>query len=105
MTANNRHVPDNALYDYGGTIMSTGRAQRIDEMIQEQIASGKKFTPADMARIQQDVHDIISRRMTPVILDLAKQVREDFSPEEQKDLDQMMSIMDGWDGAMDADSI
>ena len=35
MTANNRQSPDNALYDYGATIMSTGRAQRIDEMIRE----------------------------------------------------------------------
>jgi len=33
MTANNRHSPDNVKYDYGATIMSTGRAHRIDELL------------------------------------------------------------------------
>jgi hypothetical protein len=31
--------------------MSTGRAMRIDEMIREGIASGKKFTVKDMSDI------------------------------------------------------
>jgi penicillin G amidase len=33
VTANNRQVPDNSLYDHGAAQMSTGRAQRIDEML------------------------------------------------------------------------
>jgi len=33
VTANNRQVPDNSMFDYGAAQMSTGRAQRIDEMI------------------------------------------------------------------------
>lgn len=33
VTANNRHTSENAKYDWGSTIMSTGRSIRIDEMI------------------------------------------------------------------------
>ena len=32
-TANNRQSPDNSLYDNGATIMSTGRSQRIHEVL------------------------------------------------------------------------
>mmetsp|Transcript_34881 Transcript_34881/g.45925 ORF Transcript_34881/g.45925 Transcript_34881/m.45925 type:complete len:102 (-) Transcript_34881:1015-1320(-) len=49
--ANNRQWPDNASKDYGATIMTTGRAVRIDELIREKIASGKKFTADDMIAI------------------------------------------------------
>ena len=52
VTANNRQVSDNAVNDFGATSTSTGRAQRIDEMIQEHIDAGKKFTTEDMSRIQ-----------------------------------------------------
>jgi penicillin amidase len=33
VTANNRQVPDNSKFDHGAAQMSTGRAQRIDEML------------------------------------------------------------------------
>lgn len=61
VTANNRQVPDNALFDYGASQMATGRSQRIDEMIRLQIASGKKFALQDLADIQQDATDVQAR--------------------------------------------
>ena len=50
--ANNRQSPDHAAYDYGSTNMSTGRSIRIDELIRDGIAKGKKFTPEDMIEYQ-----------------------------------------------------
>jgi len=41
-------MPDNVKYDHGASIMSTPRQQRIVEMIEEGIKSGKKFTIDDM---------------------------------------------------------
>ena len=37
-TANNRAVPENSQYDIGGNAPSTGRAQRIDEILSQMIA-------------------------------------------------------------------
>jgi penicillin amidase len=50
-TANNRHMPDHASNDIGATSMSTGRAQRIDEMISGFIKDNHKITVEDMTSI------------------------------------------------------
>lgn len=50
-TANNRHMPDCSEDDIGATSMSTGRAQRIDEMIRGWINQGHKITVEDMNSI------------------------------------------------------
>lgn len=47
-TANNRVVPENSIYDIGGNSPSTGRAQRIDQIISEMINTGHKITVQDM---------------------------------------------------------
>ena len=52
VTANNRQMPDNASNDIGATCMSTGRAQRIDEMIRTWINEGHKISVEDMISIQ-----------------------------------------------------
>jgi len=51
VTANNRQVPENSLYDYGAGNGPTGRSKRIDEVIRKQIASGKKFSLKDVGAI------------------------------------------------------
>lgn len=50
-TANQRHMPDNTIDDIGATSMSTGRAQRIEEMIRGFIKEGHKITVEDMQKI------------------------------------------------------
>lgn len=52
VTANNRQMPDNASNDVAATSMSTGRSQRINEMISEMIEKGHKITVEDMSAIQ-----------------------------------------------------
>ena len=51
-TANNPQTTDNATTDIGAAANSPGRILRIDEMLREGIASGKKFTLEDMGAIQ-----------------------------------------------------
>lgn len=48
VAANNRVVPDNVETDVGATVTSTVRAQRINELIQDAIASGTKLSYQDM---------------------------------------------------------
>lgn len=43
VTANQRVVPENSKFDYGATMVSTARALRINEMIEEQLKKGHKF--------------------------------------------------------------
>jgi penicillin amidase len=65
VTANNRQMPDNVKSDYGATITSTIRAQRITELIKSGIEKGHKFDFKDMQTIQNDTLDVMARDMTP----------------------------------------
>ena len=55
--------------------MSTGRSQRIDEMIKGFIEQGHKITVEDMQSIQQDDTDIIAREFTPKMIKIARSVQ------------------------------
>ena len=79
MTANNRQVPDNVKLDVGATQMSTGRSQRIDEVLRTLVSSGEKITPSDMQNLQQDVLDINARNLKPAIIELASRMKSEFS--------------------------
>ena len=56
-------MTDNAKRDMGSVQVATGRSQRIIELVDQGIKSGKKFTAQDMVDIQQDMTDIIAREM------------------------------------------
>jgi len=80
--ANNRQVPDHAKKDYGATTMSTARAVRIDELIKEGIAAGRKFTAEDMIAIQQDTVDVFARRMVPTVTKIAEFAKAELTKEQ-----------------------
>jgi penicillin amidase len=100
MTANNRQAPDHAINDNGATQMSTSRSQRIDEVLSGKIARGEKISVEDMSALQQDVHDINSRKLMPAILTLASQMKSEFSSDDRLDLEQMLLILEDWDNEM-----
>ena len=52
VSANGRQTSDHAMNDLGATVNCPARTLRIDEMLREGIAVGKKFTLEDMAAIQ-----------------------------------------------------
>lgn len=51
VTANNRQMQDNVKFDYGVTIPSTTRAQRITELIEKGMNANHKFDYKDMILI------------------------------------------------------
>jgi len=48
VSANNRIVPENSKTDIGAESISTTRALRLRELIEEGLKSGKKLTVEDM---------------------------------------------------------
>ena len=58
---------------------SPGRSLRIDEMLKEWTTSGRKISLEDLGAVQQDVTDVIARRMTPLILSISKEVSHQLS--------------------------
>lgn len=58
--------------------MSPARSVRIDELIRQGIASGKKFTAQDMVEIQHDLTDVFARRMLPNVVKLAETAKIDL---------------------------
>lgn len=58
-----------------------------------------------MGRIQQDVTDVISRRMAPVITDMAQNIKSQLTQEERVDVEKVTALLQGWDGNFDEESI
>jgi len=109
VTANNRQVPETARYSIGATHGSTMRSLRINELIEQGIKDGKKFTAQDMVDIQQDVVDVAARAMTPHILKIAETALNaeeyGFTQKDKQDAKYMMDFLKDFKGAMSQDSI
>ena len=75
MTANGRQTSDHAITDYGASQNSPGRTLRVDEILREGIAAGKKFALKDMTQMQLDVVDVVARRVTPKIVEICGDVQ------------------------------
>ncbi|TDE94316.1 penicillin acylase family protein [Occultella glacieicola] len=71
------------------------RAQRIRDLITEQIAAGEPFTAADMTRIQLDEVNPYAQMLVPVLQRI--RVPNDFVAE-------AVDLFDDWDRVNDADS-
>ncbi|KAL4450894.1 hypothetical protein ABPG74_011736 [Tetrahymena malaccensis] len=65
VAANNKFATNNLKHHYSISISCTPRASRIDELIQQQLKSGKKFNIEDMKRIMFDTLDIYARDVVP----------------------------------------
>lgn len=105
VSANNRHTSEHAKTDYGSTLMSTARAVRIDEMLQQKIDSGKKMTSEDMLEILQDTKDVVARRMTPKLLSVSLEMHKVLTMEQQSDLEFVVEKLSGWDGDFDMENV
>lgn len=108
-TANQRIVPENSRFDIGASLMNTGRALRVNEIISEGIKEGKKFTVEDMVDIQQDMTDVIARNLSPSIVKIAERAVNDpkhkFSSDQSKDIKKMIEYLKDFKGLMTEDSI
>ena len=76
-------MPDHAIDDIGATSMSTGRSQRIDEMIRGYISENHKITVEDMKSIQQDDTDVIAREFTPKMIKIARKIASELTADQR----------------------
>ena len=58
-----------------------------------------------MAAIQQDVVDVVARRMTPKIVQICHSIAPQLTARQQNDLEQMLAILKEWEGSFDEASI
>ena len=105
VTANGRQTSDHARLDHGASVNSPARMIRIDEVLRDGIANGRKFTLEDMGAIQQDVVDVVARRMAPKIASISQDVSHHLTKEQKNQLEEMLQILAPWEGSFDESSI
>lgn len=72
--ANGRVTSLNTEIGVGSTTPSTGRASRINELLNDLIhVQGRKVDINDMKRIMNDTHDLFAERKTPLLLKIVEQ--------------------------------
>lgn len=88
--------PDYKYFQTMGRYFSHGRSERITEIIQEQIDSGKKFTASQQLKIQNDELNIFARETLPNLLSKVKL---------QEKHKKIFADMKKWDFVMGKDSV
>ena len=58
-----------------------------------------------MIDMQQDVVDVISRKMAPIMTDIAQSVKDQVSKDQRMDVEVVTSILQGWDGNFGEESV
>ena len=97
---------EHAINDYSASMNSPARTIRIDHVLREKIASGKKLTLGDLGDLQQDVVDIIAQRMLPKIVEIIKvDGMQGMSEADKFSVEEMLDILNGWDGSFDKKSV
>jgi penicillin G amidase len=96
VTANNSVVDEEYPHFISYYWADGDRAQRIEEMLQEQIAAGTSLTVADMTRIQMDGKSLLAETYIPLLRGLSSD-----RPRVQAALERLR----GWDMQTDPDSV
>jgi len=106
-TANQRVVPEKSKFDFGASMISTARSRRIDELLQQGIAKGKKFDHKDMLTMLQDQVDVVARALVPHIVTIAKRSLDSygFDDGQKSDIRSMLTYLEHFGGEMTEDSI
>lgn len=104
-TANGMQTSGHVANDYSASMNSPARTLRIDAVLREKIASGKKLKLKDLGDLQQDVIDIIAEQITPKVLEIIKGAKKDLTADQVKSVDEMVAILSGWDGSFDLESV
>lgn len=105
VSANNRVASSAIKFGTTQYHYSTARAFRIEELIKEKIASGKKITMDDMKAIQLDVVDAFAREEFPGLLKIADAYKTKFKGINTTKVDEALQLAKGWNGSMDENSV
>ncbi|MBU9710550.1 penicillin acylase family protein [Evansella tamaricis] len=101
MTANNKPVDDDYPYEIGRSFYPY-RAERLDEIIEEQIENGVPFTVDQMQEMQVDFLNTQARALVPILTDgILRYSGENELSELEKDV---LDRIRQWDFVEDIDS-
>lgn len=104
VTANNKFATDNMKNNLSRTQTVTARAARIQELIEEQISRGEKFTVEDMKRIQLDTIDVYARDNIGKILNIIEKYHEEVLGDNTAELFALTNVLKDWKGSFDGES-
>ncbi|EGR32255.1 peptidase s45 penicillin amidase, putative [Ichthyophthirius multifiliis] len=107
VTANNRFASDNILNHLTVNQLSTSRALRINQLIQEHINKGLKFDIEDMKRIQSDTVDSYAQLILPHLIQLYEKKGMEVLGNDQKLYQKglkMLNLLKDWDSNLSLDS-
>lgn len=105
VTANNRQMPETSKSGIGISLTSTVRAQRINELIKNQIDEGRKFTVEDSNKIMQDEVDMAARNLIKPLIKIFDQTKDQLSRTDRADAERMIEYIENWDGDMNMNLI
>lgn len=77
--ANNKFVGDGYLYESASNYITSARASRIREMIEEFISKGEKIGVEEMMEMQKDTVDVYARDMMPKVVRIAEALKGKFN--------------------------
>ncbi|MEJ5866678.1 penicillin acylase family protein [Pseudokineococcus sp. 5B2Z-1] len=80
------------------------RAQRIREVLEEQVAAGRPVTADDVEALQTDRVDPFAEVLVPYLLDAPLPQDPGSSPERRAFTREAVELLRGWDGTTTADS-
>lgn len=95
VSANNKVVDDTYPYFITEDWAPPARARRIGQILQAQIAAGRRFSLGDMQRIQSDVLDLEAKRLLPLLAGMR--------PADARQAEALRHLA-AWDGTMRPDS-
>lgn len=81
------------------------RKQRIEQLLEAQIAQDKKFSEADMQQMQVDYIDLGAKQLLPFFTDKAlMQTLLNDSPKHQDAAEQALALLSDWNASFDVQS-
>ncbi|KAL4459526.1 hypothetical protein ABPG74_018139 [Tetrahymena malaccensis] len=105
VTANNKFATDNLKGYLSANLISTPRAYRITQMIEEKIKKGLKFDIEDMKRMQADTVDSYGQDILPYLFKIFNSKAQTvLSQQEYEKALRMINHLKDWDCRIDANS-
>ena len=80
--ANNKFTGDGYKYESASNYITTSRASRIQELIEEAIQKGRKLGVDDMMEMQMDTVDVYARDLAPKMMNIVKELKAEFAVNE-----------------------
>lgn len=109
-SSNNKIASDAHKHGYWLNMYSTSRGMRVEELIKEYTANGRKITLEDCKKMQLDVIDPYVRDTLPGLIQVMHRYKHEIARDRRAQgidiaiIDEMLADLTGWDASFDVNS-